>query len=524
MTESVITNPIIPGFAPDPSIVLVDGTYFLVNPSFHIFPGIPVYASTDLAAWRLIGHAVNDPSKISLSRSGTDLISLANGETLIAAGGLYAPTIRHDNGKFYVICTNLRRSQEDNGTTTHQNFYTTCTDIYSNTWTDPIFFDLHGIDPSLFFDGNRAYIQGSFVVDYSQQPSCTIKQFEIDLATGQPLSPQKDLWTGSAKIDPEGPHSYKRGAFYYLLIAEGGTFEHHQVSVARSTSIWGPFEPCPDNPILTKVDRQGEHVQHTGQADIFVDQQGQWWAVVLGVRKFEPTRFPMGRETFLSKVHWRDDGWPSIDPVKPTVVVPGTGLGQGTQPGPIAGDASIYIRDMDPSKFRILEDGTMRLIAGCSDFCNADDPVSFVGMRQRKLDGRVAATLMLDPSSKARHEFTAGVALYKDEHRYAQLLCDSATCQVRFHFLNKAKGAVESATRDVEPAECVQFEIRHSASTYEFCFRTVEEQNWIQVGSVGTSDMTGYDFTGPLLGVFGARSGDRSHADVEVVFKDFKCF
>ncbi|KAK0379921.1 hypothetical protein CLIM01_02714 [Colletotrichum limetticola] len=338
-------NPIVPGFAPDPSVVFVDGVFFLVTSSFHIFPGLPIYASTDLQGWKHIGNAINRKEQISLNHASTAVMPLDTGNIMVASAGLFAPTIRYHKGTFYIICTN---ATHDEDTFSLDNFYITTTDIWSGNWTDPIHFSFNGIDPSLYFDDDgRVYVQGCWMIDRLKQPSCTIKQFEMDIATGKALTEDREIWGGFARYDTEGPHIYKRGGYYYLLVAEGGTFEHHLLSIGRSKDIWGPYESCNANPIMTADGKPDEYIQNIGHGELFQDQSGAWWAAVLGVRN-ENDRPPLGRETFLTAVDWPEDGWPTIQ--QPTMEF------ERVLSGPVGGNASlihkapanldlVYIRD-----------------------------------------------------------------------------------------------------------------------------------------------------------------------------------
>jgi alpha-N-arabinofuranosidase len=125
-----LRNPILSGFYPDPSICRVGGDFYLVNSSFAYFPGIPVHHSRDLAHWRTIGHALDRPSQLNLDGAGH-------------SRGLFAPTIRHHDGVFYIVCTNV-----DAG----GNFLVTARDP-AGPWSEPVWLeDAPGIDPSLFFD------------------------------------------------------------------------------------------------------------------------------------------------------------------------------------------------------------------------------------------------------------------------------------------------------------------------------------------------------------------------------------
>ncbi|KAK6221404.1 hypothetical protein LQW54_001505 [Pestalotiopsis sp. IQ-011] len=295
-----ISNPIIPGFAPDPSIVLVKDTYFLVNSSFHIFPALPIYTTKNLRDWRLIGHAISNPSYLDLSRSFVKHIPLLDEQSLVITGGLFAPTIRYHAGTFCIVCTNAYEAPDSEHC--FQNFLISCPEdkiLSGDGWSD-----LTG----------KAYLHGSYRTGPRWAPDCSIRQFEIDVATGKALSETKFLWKGAAgKDDAEGPHIYRKDDWYYLLTAEASTFEGHQINFARSKDIWGPYEGCPSNPLLTAFEKE-ESVRWTGHGDLFQDTQGNWLCFHLGIR-FDgdhPGRQPLGRETFLTMVEWPSGEWPTI--------------------------------------------------------------------------------------------------------------------------------------------------------------------------------------------------------------------
>ena len=281
---TVFQNPIIPGFHPDPSICRVGEDYYLVTSSFEYFPGIPLFHSKDLIHWEQIGHCITRNSQILLDKSGP------NGM------GVFAPTIRYHNKRFYVINTNVSSLPEGGG-----NFIIWTDDI-NGEWSEPVWLDLPGIDPSLFFDEDgRVYYTGS---------NGNIFMYEIDIKTGKLLSERLDIWTGTGGADPEGPHIYKINGYYYLLISEGGTSQCHMITMARSKNIMGPYESCPRNPVLTNRSLPLP-VRAVGHADLIEAHDGSWWAVCLGIRTVPyPDRHHLGRETFLTPVRWDKDMWP----------------------------------------------------------------------------------------------------------------------------------------------------------------------------------------------------------------------
>lgn len=276
------------GFHPDPSLCRVGEDYYLVTSTFEYFPGVPIFHSTDLVTWRQLGNVLDRPSQLPL---GPD------------AGGIFAPTLRHHDGRFWLITTDIGRVRDG-------HLIVSAVDP-AGPWSEPVFTTgVVGIDPDLAWDDD-----GSCRLTWTQRtPAGTqISQARVDPATGELLSTPQPLWSGTGLAHPEGPHVFRRGDWWYLLIAEGGTERGHAVSVARSRSIDGPFEGNPANPVLSH--RSTEHpVQSTGHADVVETADGDWAMVYLGVRPrgATPGFHVNGRETFLAGVDWIDD-WPVVD-------------------------------------------------------------------------------------------------------------------------------------------------------------------------------------------------------------------
>jgi len=287
-------NPILSGFYPDPSICRVDDNYYMVNSSFEYFPGIPIWHSKDLVNWKQIGHCITKNEQINYSN-------------LLKFGGIYAATIRYHNGTFYVVSNNVANGKSGG------NFIVQTKDPASE-WSDPIWFEQKGIDPDLFFDlDGKAYL-----ITNGGPPA--IYMSEVDINSGKSLTEIKQIWKGTGGKYPEGPHIYFLNDYYYLLISEGGTEQGHYVVIARSKTIWGPFEECPNNPILTHRDQDWRSpLQGTGHADFVQTQDGSWWTVFLAFRPVGdyPNYHQLGRETCLAPVRWDDKGWPVINENKP---------------------------------------------------------------------------------------------------------------------------------------------------------------------------------------------------------------
>ncbi|KAE8375426.1 glycosyl hydrolase [Aspergillus bertholletiae] len=311
--NSTYTNPILPGFHPDPSCILVpswDNTYFCASSSFNAFPGIPIHASKDLRSWKLIGNALSRPEMVP-----------ALATTIKDTSGIWAPTLRYreggDNGKnngsgrgkgrFWISTTLVFDDLAADNESRWDNFVISTTDPFApDSWTDPVHFAFGGYDTSLFWDDSgQVYVTGSH--EYKVWPG--IQTATIDLETGD-TGPWENPWNGTGGMAPEGPHLYKKDDYYYLMLAEGGTGEEHMVTMARSRNINGPYESAPHNPVLTNANTT-TFFQAVGHADLFQDVHGRWWAVALSARSGPAFKnYPMGRETVMTPVTWKKGEWP----------------------------------------------------------------------------------------------------------------------------------------------------------------------------------------------------------------------
>ncbi|WP_100407592.1 glycoside hydrolase family 43 protein [Bacillus solitudinis] len=283
-------NPVITGFHPDPSICRVGDDFYLVTSSFEYFPGVPIFHSKDLVNWEQIGYCLERSSQLDLSHAKSSL-------------GIFAPTLRYHNGRFYMITTNF---------TIKKNFIVS-SEKPEGPWSDPVMLDWPGIDPSLLFCDDKVYLTGT--QDIFSSETVGIYQAELNVDTGDILTERKLIWEGTGGAYPEGPHLYKINGLYYLMVAEGGTDYGHSVTVARSQQPYGPFESHPSNPILTHRGSNSP-IQATGHADLIQYSDGSWWTVFLGIRPapvpFSGSHHHLGRETFLAPVDWTEDGWPVI--------------------------------------------------------------------------------------------------------------------------------------------------------------------------------------------------------------------
>lgn len=291
-TPLTFQNPVIPGFHPDPSVTRFGEDYYLVNSSFNMFPGIPIFHSKDLVNWKQIGHVLDRNEQLNMKTPG-------NG------GGVWAPTIRYHNGLFYVIVT---CKQCINSCNCGDNFYVTATNP-SGPWSNPIWVDKSfGIDPTIFWDddGKSYYIGSTHELEGGREWPSQDKIYisEIDLKTGKILTEPIVLTSGHATNAKyaEGPHIYKIKGKYLLMISEGGTWNNHAITTFEADKVTGPYTPTQVNPVLTHRHLGNDFAITTiGHADLVETQNGDWWSVMLGCRPIDG-KYYLGRETFLTPV------------------------------------------------------------------------------------------------------------------------------------------------------------------------------------------------------------------------------
>ncbi|MCR5136134.1 MAG: glycoside hydrolase family 43 protein [Oscillospiraceae bacterium] len=295
--EHRLHNPIIPGFYPDPSVCRVGEDFYLVCSSFELCPGIPLFHSRDLQHWEQLCHVMTPENGFHVEKN-------------CGNGGVMAPTIRYHRGTFYLINCNFG----DRG-----NFIVTAKDP-AGPWSEPHWLtDVPGIDASIFFDwDDQCYIMGTAdnwpdgKGGLRQGIWCAKYDIENFRMAGEPHA----LWGGAMAgvASPESPHIYHIGKYYYLLIAEGGTEQYHSATVARSESVFGPYEGCRANPVLTMRHLgQRAAIQNAGHADLVDLPDGSWYAVFLASRLIGGESKNLGRETFICPVRWELD-WPLFTP------------------------------------------------------------------------------------------------------------------------------------------------------------------------------------------------------------------
>jgi alpha-N-arabinofuranosidase len=395
--------PVLSGTYPDPSLCRVGDDYYLVTSTFEYFPAMPVFHSTDLREWRQIGHVVDRIDQLDLS-------------AVAGSRGLFAPTIRHFEGTFYLVCTLV------DGSGPQGNFVMTAKDA-AGPWSDPHWLtDAAGIDPSLLFHEGKSWYVGTRLraePDWHDQTEVWLR--ELDLATMTLVGEEHLLWHGAVEgaVWAEGPHIYAHDDWFYLLASEGGTEEHHAVSVARSRTVTGPYEGNRANPVFTHRTLGIEHpITGVGHPDLIEGPDGQWWAFLLGQRPRGGYHANLGRETFAVPVDW-ERGWPVF----------AAGVGQlAAVPGRRHIGATRLLSGLDwnqvrtaASNFYDIEGDAITLRATGATLSDLATP-AFVAVRQRHHAMRFAATLV---------EGDGGVALRQSEAAWLSFGLHDGRTEVR---------------------------------------------------------------------------------------------
>ena len=300
----MIRNPILPGFNPDPSIWRVGEDYYIATSTFEWYPGVQIHHSRDLTNWALVCRPLDRASQLDM-RGNPD------------SCGIWAPCLSHADGLFWLVYTDVKR-YDGNYKDTH-NYLVTAPSI-EGPWSDPVYLNSSGFDPSLFHDedgrkwlvnmvwdhqGNRDPVSGGKPGFFGG-----ILLQEYDVAGRRLTGPVRNIFRGSAHGLTEGPHLYRQNGWYYLITAEGGTGYQHAVTHARSRTIEGPYEIHPNVHLLTAKDSAGTGLQRIGHGQLVATPDGSYYHTFLCSRPLPGTRkSPRGRETGIARLELRDDGW-----------------------------------------------------------------------------------------------------------------------------------------------------------------------------------------------------------------------
>jgi xylan 1,4-beta-xylosidase len=293
----MIRNPILPGFHPDPSICRVGDDYFIATSTFEWFPGVEIHHSRDLAEWRLVTRPLDRQAQLDM-RGNPD------------SCGVWAPCLSFAEGLFWLVYTDVKRF-EGNFKDAH-NYIVTAPAI-EGPWSDPVYVHSSGFDPSLFHDEDGRKWVLNMLWDHRPHEGRRHPAFagilcqEWDAAAGKLIGAPKLIFEGSPHGLVEGPHLCKRGGWYYLITAEGGTGYDHAVTLARSRTLDGPYELHPNRHLLTSKDAPQARLQRAGHGQVVETPAGPYLVHLCSRPLAGLRRSPLGRETAIQRCAWRDD-------------------------------------------------------------------------------------------------------------------------------------------------------------------------------------------------------------------------
>lgn len=471
-------NPIVKGFYPDPSVCEANGKYYLVCSSFQYFPGVPLFESEDLVNWTQIGNVLTRKEQVEL-------------EKINSSGGVFAPTIRYNNGRFYMVTTN---------DTTHRNFYVYTDDIHGE-WSDPITVDQGGIDPSLLFVDGHTYFISNGCDDYGEGG---VVQCEINIETGEKLSHSKCIWKGSGGRYLESPHMYKLNGGYYLMAAEGGTEYGHMITYARADNVWGPFENYAHNPVLTNRNKAPEIIQGIGHGDLICDRNGEWYILSLGFRQihmWQPYHH-LGREVFLTPVKFDENGWFTAGTDGTTAAeYEIKGDFQQTEKKTYTFENTdfslewMYLRHPHTENYELSSDRAV--LTGTDVTLDMCDSPTFIGLRQRDFDMEICCDVK-------NTDGEGGITVYMCENEHYDIFIRKNADGSSSAVLKMNIGSIKHTESEVKlSSDSAKLIIRADSQIYKFYVNDNGKETGLGYGfsKYLSSEVSG-GFTGVMLGLF----------------------
>lgn len=515
---NIIQNPILPGFHPDPSIVRVEENYYIATSTFEWFPGVQIHHSKDLVNWKLLSYPLTHKSQLNM---------IGN----LNSGGVWAPCLTYDNGLFYLVFTDVK-SRKGAFKDTHN--YLTVSENIEGPWSEPIYLNSSGFDPSFFHDENGSKWLLNMLWDHRKNKNsfAGIVLQEFSMKEKKLTGPIKQIFKGTHLGLTEAPHIYKKNNFYYLVTAEGGTGYGHAVTIARSESLFGPYEVDPESPVLTS--KEDNELQRAGHASLVETQNGEWYMAHLCSRPVVDNKSILGRETAIQKCYWTEDGWLRVE--------------GGNEP-----KANVSAPDLKPFVFEQEDDYDSFESLNLKKYWNSlrrPFSESWITLKERpgylRLKGEESMSSLHHQSLLARRikdlhleiettiDFTpenfqqmAGLILYYDteDYIYLRITCDEKR--------EKCLGVLESRhgiydellDKEITLPNNSSYKLRATINNQWLQFSySLEGEQWTLVGAkTDISNLSDEDadyirFTGAFVGICAQDlSGQKRHAD----FKDF---
>lgn len=412
----MIQNPILPGFNPDPSICRVGDDYFIATSTFEWYPGVQIHHSKDLVNWRLVCRPLSRAAQLDL-RGNPD------------SCGVWAPCLSFHDNLFWLVYTDLKRL--DGNFKDAHNYIVTAPAI-DGPWSDPIYANSSGFDPSLFHDDDgRKWLlnmqwnhRGDSVGGKPVNPAFDgILAQEYDHRIGKLTGPVSNIFAGSPLGLVEAPHLFKRNNWYYLTVAEGGTGYSHAVTMARSKTLHGPYQLHPNRHLISARDSPDNPLQRTGHGQLVETPDGQAYHTFLCGRPLPNKRCPLGRETGIEKCVWGDDGWLYLEHrsslARQSVPAPDNTTQFQPQPYPrrefstTLPDEFQWLRTPYPERLFELTGNALRLHA--RESVGSWFEQSLVARRQQHLAFDASTQLRFSP---VNYQQFAGLIYYYNRHKF----------------------------------------------------------------------------------------------------------
>ncbi|WP_332373958.1 family 43 glycosylhydrolase [Lactococcus cremoris] len=493
-----IKNPIIPGMAPDPSIIRVENTYYLATSTFHWMPGIQLYKSTDLVNWTLIDNVLKK-DKINLQGTNTP-------------GGIWAPHLSYDieTKKYWLAYSHMVNMA---GREFSSNSYMMWSENISGPWSEPIYLTSIGFDPSLFHDEDgrhyAAILEWESREGYQSPGHIVIA--EISLENGEVLGQWKRVTQGfTTRGCAEAPQIYKHAGYYYLLLASGGTGYAHGVEIGRSKSIMGPYEPHPTGePIITSSPRHlfslgdpdaghfemynpNSLIQKAGHGSLVDTPTGEWYITHLMSRPLPGTLLnPLGRETSIQKMRWNDDNWLEMEDGSNLAKIEVEGISGIEDLKLLNHDVQEYFEApkysnqfMTPYQAQTIEwvntterPGFLRIYGGDSFFSQVNP--SIMATRATSFLYEIDTKVIFNPN---HYSETAGVGLYYDSNNwvYLHITYSEITKGPVLSVLQAKLGERKEIFQPIieVPSGTVELKIIYNMGFSEMYFRLVDQEEW----------------------------------------------
>jgi xylan 1,4-beta-xylosidase len=411
-----------------------------------------------------------------------------------------------------------------------RNYLSTADDL-QGSWSEPVFLNASGNDPSLFHDRDgRKWLVNTDQVNIPpmRRHAGTLLQ-EYSPAEKRLIGPVRNIFQGTDFGCPEGSKLHLHGDYYYLIVAEGGTGYGHAMTVVRSKDIWGPYEVHPDNPVLTARDQPDNPIQRAGHGDIVNVDEDQIAVVYLASRPVKQ-RSLLGRETFLAKASWGIDGWFRLESRTPQLALPDFGLPeQKAEMEPYRDDfdsATLSLRwNTLRRPFKDLIDLKSRSgwlhLRPTPSFLDSIEDVSLIAQRIRHHQFSAETLMLYRPLEKQQ---IAGLTCYYDTRRFYWLTrqwSPSAGHCIALYAKGPQIATDLRAAASIENEEIVRLGVQCDGYSLQFKYALGESGEWQLIGAPqdaliltdeyveDVDPIRWFGFTGAFVGLAGYDIGGR---------------